>query len=782
MCLLLAFLSTPTFAQSQLSQLTLKNGMRFEGQFSRTGKLSRDIAKEIQTGGTGKPNVIVDDGLRRIFFPFRNIQPPIVPTNKRTTIKIKQRSASSGKRLPYVDGVFGATPFDEFGRRTITVISGGRKTITQEIVEISPIYTKLQCPNFVWDSRIATSSIPSDQLKRVILANAKRNGEKNEAETRLEVVRLLSLSERYSDAAAELKTIIRDFPDLDKANHERLLEAYVQQYIDLILKEIARLRRAGQHKRAQFLLKGLDNTAAGTESLIQASEMLAGYEKSQRQAKRVLDELAPLVESTKDDDLPRAKMIARLAAEIKTDLNYSNLPRMADFLNLVGGDGLTDEEQLAIGISGWLLGQGQSKRNLNVAASLLEVRNLVREYLRAMGPDKRAVREELIGKIKDREGGTPDYVAKLLANMKPPLDLPAPTNVAGMYEVSVPDTDPSFPVEYTVQLPPGKYDPYRRYPVVVSLHATGSKPLSQITWWAGDYDKKKQQRIGQASRHGYIVIAPHWTKRKQKSYEYSEREHDIVLRALRDASRRFSIDSDRVFISGHATGGDAAWDIALAHPDLWAGMVLVGARGDRGKSAPQYVTFYDDNAKHFPLYLVFGTLDGDKFHDNSIHTNRYMNAGYDPIIVQYQGRGNEHFFEEIQNIFQWMELHQRRPIPKKFEVSSMRPTDDYFWFAEFRGLPDTTMISPFAWPVEKPRAAQIEASIGAKNSIRVKSGAKQTTIWLSPEIVDFNKRIQITVDGKKIRDDYVPDLEVLLEDARQRADRQHVFWAKKTVP
>ena len=48
-----------------------------------------------------------------------------------------------------------------------------------------------------------------------------------------------------------------------------------------------------------------------------------------------------------------------------------------------------------------------------------------------------------------------------------------------------------------------------------------------------------------------------------------------MLNSLRDACRRFSVDSDRVFISGHSMGGDAAWDLGTAHPDLWAGMIPI---------------------------------------------------------------------------------------------------------------------------------------------------------------------------------------------------------------
>ena len=480
----LHLLSTHTLSQSQLSQLTLKNGMKFEGKYSQTGKISRDLSKV--ESGASKTNVIVDDGLRRIFFPKRNLQLPVIPTNKQTVIKFDQYSPPTTRDVAFVGGVAGATPFDEHGRRTI-FLNGGR--VTQEIVEISPTYTKLLSPKFKWDMRVGTSSIPADQLRKVILARAKRNGQ-DPAETRLQLVRLLSMSERYAEAAAELKSALEKFPELKKQNLEPLLQAYVQEYIDRILQEITRLRRSGQHQQAQFLLKGLDKTAAGTESLIQANEMLDGYAKSMRQGKQVIEQLAPLVESSSEEDAPRLKMIKLLYEEIKSDLNFNNLPRMASFLNLVGGDGLSKDEKLAIGISGWLLGQGEDIRNLQVAASLLEVRNLVREYLRAMGPENRALRQELLAKIMDREGGTPEYVTTLLKNMRPPHDFPPAGNIVGMHEVSVPDVHPDFPVNYTVQLPP-EYDPYHRYPVIVSLHSASGKPATQIGWWCGDYNESQ---------------------------------------------------------------------------------------------------------------------------------------------------------------------------------------------------------------------------------------------------------------------------------------------------
>ncbi len=774
--LFLLLFAGSAMAQSRLYQLTLKNGAVFEGKFSSIDEISKDLTvRNVTAGGVTVRNiVIVDDELRRTFFPKRNLAAPPADAQQETVIKINRRNQTGRKRVGTLGAVFGATPFNKFGRRTITVMTNeGRQTVAQEIVEISPIYTRLQSPKYDWDMRIATSSIPADQLRSVILAHGE-----DPVEARLDLVRILFLSDRYRQATAELAEILKQ-PDVNNQKLDRQYQILVQQSTELVMKEIQERRRAGQHKFAAFLLNGLGNTGAATESLIQASEILAEYEGVQQKAERVLTALAPLVESA-DGDPPRQKMIAQLHEEIRDSLNIYNLPRMADFLNLVGGTGLQDDEKLAIAMSGWLLGQGQVIQNLEVASSLLEVRNLVREYLRAMGPERRHIRKELLSRIADREGGTPEYVDRLLQNMVPPLDFPEATEIPGHFVVDVPGMPEGFPVRYTVQLPP-EYDPYSNYPAAISLHGSNSTPEAQIVWWAGEFNEQLKMRGGMATRNGYIVIAPHWTKKGQKKHEFSAREHHVVLTALRDAFRRFSIDSDRVFISGHALGADAAWDIAVSHPDLWAGMVLIGARADYGSNSPQYVTFYDRNPKHFPMYFVFGELDGNKIHSNSIHLNRYMRPGYDPVIVQYQGRGNEHFFEESPRVFEWMALQQRSPIPREFEVDTMRPWDNFFWFTEFARFSSRTMVSPFEWPAVKPVSAEIKVSL-ANNRVNVRSGgAAETTVWFSPELFDFDKRVEVSVNGKKERTDVIPDLETLLEDARQRADRKHVYWAKVTV-
>src|SRR5207237_7079947 len=121
------------------------------------------------------------------------------------------------------------------------------------------------------------------------------------------------------------------------------------------------------------------------------------------------------------------------------------------------------------------------------------------------------------------------------------------------------------------------YHPDHSYPLIVALYSEQGSPQQELQgFWGGADD-----RGGQSQRNGYIAIAPEYVEKSEsKVYDYSAASHQIVLDSLRDAKRRFSVDSDRVFLSGHGMGGDAAWDMGLAHPHLFAGVIPINAAID----------------------------------------------------------------------------------------------------------------------------------------------------------------------------------------------------------
>jgi pimeloyl-ACP methyl ester carboxylesterase len=358
--------------------------------------------------------------------------------------------------------------------------------------------------------------------------------------------------------------------------------------------------------------------------------------------------------------------------------------------------------------------------------------------------------------------------------MKPPLDIPEDAQRGpGLYELSIHGLAGYADSRYFVQLPP-EYDPLRRYPVIVALADAGVPPKAEIEFWAGPA-RPEGEPLGQATRHGYITISVDWLLPKQVSYGYSAREHHAVLGALRDACRRFSIDTDRVYLTGHGVGGDAAWDVALAHPDVWAGVIPFVATADK------FCLRYDDNAKHVSWYFVGGELDGDKMAGNARELDKYFGRNSDNTVVEYLGRGYEPFGDELQRLFDWMGRRQRK-IPDEFNCVTMRPWDNYFWWVEVEELPDKSMVAPDNWP--PPRATRpfpVRGKLGPNNKVSAFSQAGATTVWLGPEFVDFSKPIRVELKNRRMNPagtEIKPSLSVLLEDARTRAERQHPFWAK----
>jgi len=761
---LAAALAAPWAAADRVE---LSDGRVLEGRFVMLPGVALDPAIEAARGNpAGTPILMCDDELTRTMVSKRRVVrvEASEPGPGLERIDIPQRVPENGRRVTAVGGIVETTPFDEFGRRVIGLATGsGRVDLVQGITRITPRWTSVEGiateHPVLLDMRVATSSIPRDVLRRVIDQHIDRTN----ADQRLRVVRLLLQADRYDDARQELDAVLAAFPDLASLSAER--KGLAQLAAAKLLDEILMRSRAGQDRLAMQLLTDFPAADAGGEVVEAVREARDAYRERQERARRLVQAIRDRLAATGDaaSDSPAGAIVE----EIGRELSFSSLDRLAAFDRLGTDPTLPADRALAIAISGWLQGAADATDNLKLAVSAARVRDLVRDYLREGDPE---ARRRLRAKLGAEEAFSPATVASIARQMRPPLDPPAAI-AAGLHEVELPARDGEPPVHCLVQLPP-EYDPLRRYPTIVSLHSAWSTPLNQIEWWAGQPGPDGIRR-GQAARHGAIVIAPAWAASGQPAYGYSAREHAAVLDSLRGAEQRFSIDTDRVFLSGHSLGGDAAWDIALAHPDLWAGLVAISP------AAGKYVNHYWHNARTLPIYVVAGELDSALMGRNGMDLDRYFTKGFDATYVEYRGRGHEHFSDELLRIFDWMSRKQRMFFPPSIDVVAMRPWDRFFWWVELAGAPPKTVVLPAQWPPATGfRPLSIEAKTTPGNGVVVRCGADRVKIWLSPELVDFGQPISATLDGRKLaRDEIEPSADVILEDLRLRGDRQHPFWA-----
>lgn len=782
--LLIAAVLVPSFVFA--ARIVMRDGRILQG---RATTISTTVENP-QSPAEGKSIILVNDGLREIFVPASPKQ--VQEVNERDADEqverfiIPQQVCVGGSQFASVGRIVKITPFDVFGHRSIEMQTNrGIEAVLQGVTEITPEWTKLECIQtnnlrFTWDMRIATNTIPRDTLAVIL---SKQIDQKN-IEDRLKVVRLYIQSQRFKDAEDELGSILQAFPD-QQARFQQMVVLLHQMHARRGLEEIEKRMAAGQHQLTMSLLQNFPAEKVAGEVLQRVREMLDDYKKQEERRLLAIRRLEELLEQVKDT---ATKLRAvEVVKEIKAELSLNTLERMAAFLLFEAEPTMAVDDKVGLAISGWLVGTDYAIRNLPTALSMFDSRNLMRKYLVETIVIER---KNLLEALRKQEGFSPELTARLLAVMKPPVDTPAPPPppapadgvkpeppVVGFHKLVVDSMSGEPPVEYLVQLPP-EYDPHRRYPMIFSLHGAGSTPALQIEWWAGGVGPDGV-RYGHAGRNGYIVVAPQWSKEQQISCNYADYEHAAVLKTLRDVFRRFAVDTDRVFLTGHSMGGDAAWDIALAHPDLWAGFIGITP------IAEKTATFNWENAAYVPTYLVCGEKDGMRWVTNGIQMDRFLSRGFDTTIVRYIGRGHEHFSDETIRLFDWMNRRKRDFFPKAFKCRSVRPFDNFFWWIETDDPPPGAMVEVDNWPPKNVTLFYVEGkmTVNAKNgtnNLNVTTNAGHITIWLSPELVDFKQPCDVYVKGSRLNKTRFiePDAGVILEDARGRCDRQHPFWAK----
>ena len=645
----------------------------------------------------------------------------------------------------------------------------GPKVIDQGIFEIGPKFMRVSALDYDWEFGVATRSIPPADVDRMIRTVT----DQSKPEDRFAIVRFFLQAELYLQALAELDAIAKDFPDL-KVRVDEFADQARQQLAQKLLDELVERRKSGQHflgwtKAKQFPVEGMSASI-----LRQVREFLAEYDKAIDEGEQVIALLGELQGQIVAEDV-RSRLEA-MRSEVVEKLNYETLPRLRPFLQQAADPTRTAEEKLALAYSGWVSGDVAAIDSLPLTLNLWRARFEMLQYLRATDP---AQRTQILADLLGIEGVGPDTVLSLVT-LLPPLINTQDIRAGQAAELTVDKAMAGVPndapdVKYHVLLPT-EYSHDHTYPMVVALHAVERTPDWELRWWCGTVEEPLQ-----AQRRGYIVIAPEYLDAKATGYTYSPQSHYRVQMALRDARKRFNVDSNRVFLAGHGSGGDAAFDISNAHPDLFAGVIPI-----TGQIQNLAVRIWR-NGRQIPWYIVSGQLDRSVFEENASLINRMMIGHYDVVLSEFVGRGYESFYEEIHMLFDWMSLHQRAPLPSEFAMHTVRPNNNHFYWLKADTLAGTGQPRGSGNPVPvvnvaaspKIISAEILAGSADRTTISVKSPARFNTIWLSPDMIDFGVRLRVRVNSRQVFNDFVEaSVEHILDDLRARGDRQRVYHAR----
>ena len=752
-------------AQAWSGKVVLKSGLVIEGIPARVPGMTNSVAAANQGQNVPQtPYWMVDDGVRRYFVHRQNLLPGLAGVDQSddssgyVTFQIDQLK----RRMDAIPAQIGAfvdvAPFNEFGHGRVTLRTPrGEDPVQLAITRIDPRFLKVESTSHTWEFGLDPSTLPVELLRKMIHQTI----DPRNPDERLAVVKYFLQMKQFAGARAELEEIRSDFPEL-QSRVEAAQKELFEQYGLLALREIVERRSVGQHELAKFLLREMLKQDLAAESLRDAQELLDDYNAADERMIKVRSLLSDLQAALPPAD---ARRVAVIRSTIESELGYDTLPRLEPFLSLSEDPTLPAAEKLGLALSGWVLGPEEPKTQLTEAIALWDARFLLLEYLHPT--TDRGDRFVVLEKLKLLEGISVAKVAKLIPLLPTPVEFAAPTE--GQYPSfeAPPDLDHTTPVRYAVQLPP-EYNPARAYPAIVTLRAEGRTPEDMLKLWGA--------RTA-AQRYGYIVIAPEYAPVDSGTYDYGRTAHDAVLRSLFDARRRFHIDSDRVFLTGHGMGGDAAYDLGLSHPDLWAGVIPFTGRFQHAAYLAR------TNAPHLPLYIVGGERDRNTLALNAGPMSTRMQRGDDVIYCEYKARGFENYFEELPRVFDWMSRYRRQKVVRDLKQVICRDFDNRYGWLKWLDLPPQ-FSQTIVWGADQklPQTRTVTAKIATPQRILVTlQPGKHTVLWLSPEFVDYEQRLKITVNsGTPYNDFPTPDMATLLDDLRERGDRQMLYWTKLT--
>ncbi len=156
-------------------------------------------------------------------------------------------------------------------------------------------------------------------------------------------------------------------------------------------------------------------------------------------------------------------------------------------------------------------------------------------------------------------------------------------------------------------LEPENWDGKTKLPVLLHFH--GWKRQGTVV--------VKHSRIAPATQeHGFLLIAPNGLNRSWDFWEADTDDVPFALAVLKDAQRRWPIDTSRIYVSGYSWGSSMAWRLACQHGDKIAGILAIsGTLSSQYEKCPtgpvdvRHVHGLKDNVLDYP----FGP-NGEKTH------------------------------------------------------------------------------------------------------------------------------------------------------------------------
>jgi poly(3-hydroxybutyrate) depolymerase len=268
---------------------------------------------------------------------------------------------------------------------------------------------------------------------------------------------------------------------------------------------------------------------------------------------------------------------------------------------------------------------------------------------------------------------------------------------------------------------PGDYSAAKQWPLILSLHGYNPANPEYVDWWSVD---TRHHPIAESK--GTIYIEPHGRGNAQ----YLGIGDRDVMRCLDEAERRFSVDADRVYLTGESMGGHGTWAIVTRHPDVFAAAAPVFGGWDfritnvnslvnppapataleafwfeRGSSFANA-----ENLLHVPLLVIHGDADPAVHVANSRHAVQLLQRwGYDIRYHEMPGWAHEDLGQQA-TIADWLLSHRRVAAPATVRLRSTDLAGASAYWVRVRAFQNPSEVIRVVAEVLQPGLVRIDST------------------------------------------------------------------------
>jgi dienelactone hydrolase len=181
---------------------------------------------------------------------------------------------------------------------------------------------------------------------------------------------------------------------------------------------------------------------------------------------------------------------------------------------------------------------------------------------------------------------------------------------------------------------PRSYDPSRKYALMLSLHGYQNE-IQKYVDLLGNVKEPILDSLG------IIKVALYG----RRNHMYLGAAEEDVLTVMKKVQSQYSIDSDRVYLTGSSMGGFGTWFIGLNYPHLFAALspvcapsIFKGTKLIHSISPIEYIS----NALSLPARIYHGAMDSSvNVNDSRQMAGRLKEMNYDYVYTEYPDVGHD---------------------------------------------------------------------------------------------------------------------------------------------